>query len=271
MKFSKMHGLGNDFMVVDSFTHELSLQPEQIKAWSNRHTGVGFDQLLLLEPADGFDARYRIFNADGSVAGHCGNGARCVGVYMHEKGLSDQKILRLALGDRVIEVEPLPEQFARVNMGKPDFSPESLPTTCSGNMQDCPIEVDGQHFSASLLSMGNPHAVLDMTGRDEYDLEFLGQVIQSLSLFPDSVNVGFMQVKDPATIQLRVYERGAGETLACGTGACAAAVSGMVKGLLDQRVDVELKGGSLQIEWHGANEPVWMMGETAWVYEGNLV
>ncbi len=269
LRFVKMHGLGNDFLVTDSFRQRVELSAGDIARLADRHTGVGFDQLLLLEPdpASDVDARYRIFNADGSAAGHCGNGARCAGVYLRRQGLveRDRMVLQLQQGRIELRVE---DGTVSVNMGRPDFRPRSLPVACDGDMLHCPLLPEAP--PAGLVSVGNPHAVLAVDDVAQAPVAQWGPAIQALPRFPQGVNVGFMQRCSDGLIRLRVYERGAGETRACGTGACAAVAVGRRRGLLGERVRVQLPGGELTIHWPGPEQDLWMSGPAAWVYEGRL-
>ncbi len=270
LRFAKMHGLGNDFLVTDRFRQPVELKPETIAALADRHTGVGFDQLLLLEPHPdpAMDARYRIFNADGSPAEQCGNGARCAGVYLHRLGLVDAERMRLAVDCGEIRIELRADGQVSVNMGEPDFTPAALPVHCDGDMLNCEL-LPGLP-PAGLVSMGNPHAVLQVEDAARAPVKKWGPAVQGLARFPRGVNVGFMQRLAEDEIHLRVFERGAGETLACGTGACAAAAVGMARGILSPAVTVHLRGGDLRIEWAGPGTPLWMTGPAVWVYEGRL-
>ena len=278
LNFTKMHGLGNDFMVVDGVTQRVRLTTEQIGELSDRHTGIGFDQLLLVEPPrhPDMDFRYRIFNADGSEVENCGNGARCFARFVRDKQLTRKRTLNVETAGGPLTLIVTQNQQVRVDMGSPRFAPDTLPfvadedalvhtlrlpTTTAGLTQ---VEV-------SVVSMGNPHAVLLVDNVEHAPVESLGPVLESHERFPRRVNVGFMQIKNRTRIDLRVFERGTGETRACGTGACAAVASGIRRGLLDTRTKVRLPGGTLTIEWSGnPNESLFMTGPVATVYEGRI-
>ncbi len=272
LRFAKMHGLGNDFLVTDSFRQPVALNTEIIAALADRHTGVGFDQLLLLEPHPdpAIHARYRIFNADGSPAGQCGNGARCAGVYLQRLELVQANPMVLAVDGGQIEIALHEDGLVAVNMGEPDFHPESLPARCTRGEDPLQCTLLPRLPPAGLVSMGNPHAVLQVEQAAAAPVAHWGPEVQALPRFPQGVNVGFMEIVDRDRMRLRVYERGAGETRACGTGACAAAAVGMARGQLNPRVTVSLPGGDLQIEWAGPGHDLWMHGPAVWVFEGRL-
>lgn len=273
LRFTKMHGLGNDFMVIDLISQDADILPEQVMQWSNRRTGVGFDQLLLLEaPTDPeCDFSYRIFNADGSEVEHCGNGIRCVSRFAVNQGLTHKNTLRFQLPQGFATTELQPDGQVRVDMGPPEFSPEKIPFQAEQQSLLYALQVEQETYEVSAVSMGNPHAVMQIEDALKAPVSTLGPLIENHSRFPNRVNAGFMQVMDRNYIRLRVYERGAGETEACGTGACAAAVAGIARGLLDPAVTVELIGGMLQIEWQGNSSPVYMTGPAVTVYEGQIV
>lgn len=270
MKFTKMHGLGNDFVVIDAINQEMNLTPDQVRSLANRRFGVGCDQVLLVEQAktQGIDFRYRIFNADGNEVEQCGNGARCFARYVRDKGLIDSDVIKVETKVGVISLEIDPQGEVTVDMGAPVLEPDDIPFLADHRAITYEITVDSQRLQISAVSVGNPHAVLQVDNVDMAPVAHLGPRIQSHSRFPNQVNVGFMQVVDSNHIRLRVYERGAGETLACGTGACAAVVAGCIQGLLDQRVSVELPGGRLIIVWTGEGRAVMMKGPAAQVFEG---
>lgn len=280
LPFTKMHGLGNDFIVVDCVSQPHSLSAEQIALFADRHRGIGFDQLLQIEPATRPDAdfRYRIFNRDGSEVEHCGNGARCFAKYVHEKGLTTQNPIRVETVNRLLSLKLSDDGEVTVDMGEPDFAPASLPFASEQVVSEddgrysCELVAASttQRVEFSALSMGNPHAVIVVSDLDAADVAGLGAALGAHSSFPKGVNVGFMQRMDAQRIRLRVFERGSGETLACGTGACAAVVSGCRQGLLTSPVDVEVRGGRLTIAWHGGGTPVLMTGPATTVYEGTL-
>ena len=270
--FTKMHGLGNDFVVFDATRAPVELDPRQIRHLADRRFGVGCDQVLLIEPArdPDTDFYYRIYNADGSEVEQCGNGARCFARYVRDHGLSDKDRIPVGTARGPIELTMLEDGQVRVNMGPPALDPASLPFDAPARADSYPLEVNGERLEIGAVSMGNPHAVLRVDSVADAPVETLGPAIESHPAFPQRVNVGFMAVRAPDEIDLRVYERGAGETLACGTGACAAVVSGRLRGLLEERVRVHLRGGDLVISWAGNDEPVWMTGPATEVFEGSI-
>lgn len=270
--FTKMHGLGNDFMVLDLVSQDVRLSPEQIRALGHRRTGVGFDQLLTLEaPTDpDCDFRYRIYNADGEEVEHCGNGARCVSRFLVDRGLTHKHELKLQLAEGHLLTRLLDDGQVTVDMGPPILAPDRIPFQAEQEALRYDLLVGQSQLSISAVSMGNPHAVLQVDNVDTAPVAELGPQIEHHPRFPRRVNAGFMQVVDRSHIRLRVFERGAGETLACGTGACAAVVAGRRLDLLDSRVSVELNGGTLCIEWAGADKPVMMTGPATTVYDGIL-
>ena len=272
LKFTKMHGLGNDFVVFDGISQAVALTPEQCRRIADRHFGVGCDQILLVEqPSRGdVDFRYRIFNADGGEVEQCGNGARCFVRFVHDKGLTAKSAIRVETASGVIEPRLLGNGQVTVNMGAPRFAPADIPFAAEAEALTYPLKV-GQHvIEIAVVSMGNPHAVLRVNDLDSAPVDILGAAIESHARFPQRVNAGFMQVLTPHDIRLRVYERGAGETLACGTGACAAAVAGIRQGWLQSPVSVHTRGGDLIIEWAGMGHSVLMTGPAVTVFEGEL-
>ena len=277
LKFTKMHGLGNDFMVVDGVSQAFEPQEAPLTQWANRHTGVGFDQLLLVEKAGAADVdfRYRIFNADGSEVEQCGNGARCFARFVADKGLSNKQEIRVETARGVIVPRLLDSGLVVVNMGKPRLMPSEIPfVPAAGEADDALthiVLVGLESVPLSCVNMGNPHAVLLVDDVDTAPVARWGEAIESNEQFPERVNVGFMQVLDEGHIRLRVYERGAGETQACGTGACAAVVAGVRLGLLQaaSQIRVSLPGGDLHIEWQ-AGDDVMMTGPVQTVFEGEL-
>ncbi|MBD3609750.1 MAG: diaminopimelate epimerase [Gammaproteobacteria bacterium] len=273
LSFTKMHGLGNDFVVFDAINQHVQLSREQIQHIANRHFGIGCDQLLLVEKPsrDEVDFRYRIFNADGSEVEQCGNGARCFARFVTDKGLTSKSIIPVETSGGDIELRVEDNGEVTVNMGVPRFEPSDIPFEAEFRSSHYQIEADGHTWLIGAVSMGNPHAVLHVTSVDSAPVESLGPELESHLRFPNRVNVGFMQVLDKGHIRLRVFERGAGETLACGTGACAAVAVGRQQGLLDAKVKVELPGGHLLIEWQGDGEPVMMTGPAETVFEGTLI
>ncbi len=272
LTFYKMHGLGNDFMVFDAINQVVTLSEQQIRSWSNRYTGVGFDQLLLVEKPTqvGVDFRYRIFNADGSEVAQCGNGARCFARFVRDRALSDKDTLTVETASGII-VLYLEQGGVRVNMGVPRFVPAQIPLTLT---QASVYEqlIDGEILRFGSVSMGNPHALIWVDDIATADVERWGKAVQARrDLFPEGVNVGFAQLVSRNQIRLRVYERGAGETQACGTGACAAMAICRQLEQVDERLTVSLPGGDLVIEWSGKNDDVlWMTGPAVTVFEGKI-
>ena len=272
LAFTKMHGLGNDFVVIDATTNPVALTTDQIRFIADRHMGIGCDQLLMVEPAKTPDTEfyYRIFNADGSEVEQCGNGARCFARFVTEKGLSQNRELDVGTAKGKITLYLEDNDQVRVNMGAPVFEPARIPIAASQEQDSYSLEVDGNPINFSALSMGNPHAVIRVDNVETAPVNLLGPVLESHDFFPARVNVGFMAVKDRRSIDLRVFERGTGETLACGTGACAAVVSGIKAGWLEQEVVVSLPGGHLTVSWSGSDNPVWMTRPASFVFEGNI-
>jgi diaminopimelate epimerase len=269
LPFTKMEGLGNDFVVVDATRTPFALGPADIRRLADRRFGVGCDQLLVVEPArEGDDFRYRIFNADGGEVEQCGNGARCFVVFVREHGLTDKREIRVETAGGTIVPRLEDDGEVSVDMGVPRFAPDAVPFTGGTGAIVEPLEVDGTLVEISALSLGNPHAVQTVDDVDAAPVEVQGPLIERHPRFPQRVNAGYMQIVDRATIRLRVYERGAGETLACGTGACAAVVAGVRRGLLDSRVRVVTRGGALTIAWAGDGAPVIMKGPAHTVFEG---
>lgn len=271
LKFTKMHGLGNDFVVIDAVNQSVSLTPERLRSLADRHFGIGCDQILLVEKAEGdADFRYRIFNADGSEVEQCGNGARCFVRYVHEKGLTGKDEIRVeTLGGLIIpRLEANGE--VTVNMGAPKFEPKEIPFIAEKRAMTYALDIGGRQIEISTVSLGNPHAVQVVADIDCAPVLTEGALIERHPRFPQRVNAGYMQVMDRGHIRLRVYERGAGETLACGTGACAAVVTGISRGLLQATVEVSTRGGNLTIRWEGENQPVWMTGVAATVFDGEI-
>ncbi len=272
LKFSKMHGLGNDFVVIDGVRQSVSLTPEQIRFLGHRNFGVGFDQLLLVERAStpGVDFRYRIFNADGGEVEQCGNGARCFVRFVHDEKLTDKREIRVETLRGVIGPRLEDDGNVTVNMGAPVFEPEKIPFDSSSLEVVQTILVGDAEVAITAVSMGNPHAVQVVGDVDSAPVDVQGPQIERHPRFPKRVNAGFMQIVDRHSIKLRVYERGAGETLACGTGACAAVVTGISRGLLDSPVRVSTRGGDLSIAWAGKGQPVLMTGPAVTVFTGEI-
>ncbi|WP_120430421.1 diaminopimelate epimerase [Acinetobacter baylyi] len=272
LEFTKMHGLGNDFVVVDLISQRAYLDTTTIQRMADRHFGIGFDQLLIVEPPDypNVDFKYRIFNADGSEVEQCGNGVRCFARFVHERQLTKKTKIKVQTKAGIVEPELGPNGWVRVNMGYPKFMPHEIPFVTEELEALYTLELaNEQSLKIDVVNMGNPHAVTIVPDVLTADVATMGPQVESHVRFPQRVNAGFMQIVDEKHIRLRVFERGVGETLACGTGACAAAVSGMRRGLLANEVEVELAGGKLQIAWQ-EGDVVWMTGPTANVYEGRL-
>ena len=265
-----MHGLGNDFVVFDAINQDVQLSTTQVRFLADRHFGIGCDQLLLVESPtrSEVDFRYRIFNADGGEVEQCGNGARCFARFVIDQGLTDKHEIPVETSTGVIILHAQANGEITVNMGVPRFEPAEIPFDADTRASHYQLEVDQHTWLIGAVSMGNPHAVLHVTNIDTAPVEELGPQIESHLRFPKRVNVGFMQVVTRNHIRLRVYERGAGETLACGTGACAAVAVGRQQGLLDDTVQVDLPGGSLHIQWPGEGQPVMMTGPATTVFEG---
>ncbi len=270
-KFTKMHGAGNDFVVLDAVRQAITLSPEQLRLLADRHFGVGCDQILLVEKAQTAEAdfRYRIFNADGGEVEQCGNGARCFMRFAHDQKLTTKHEIRVETLGGLISPRLEPDGRVTVNMGAPIFEPSRIPFTGIGAVTE-PLEVAGEIVEISALSMGNPHAVQVVEDVERASVEKLGPLIENHPRFPKRVNAGFMQIMDRHSIRLRVYERGAGETLSCGTGACAAVVAGIRRGLLDSSVNVATRGGVLTIHWEGDGQPVMMTGPAMTVFTGEI-
>lgn len=277
LRFTKMHGLGNDFMVVDAISQPCYLRPEQIQQLADRHLGVGFDQLLLVEPPTrpDVDFRYRIFNADGGEVEQCGNGARCFARFVRDQRLTHKTHIRVATQTGVIELRLTSGRNVQVDMGMPCLEPAAIPFDAPARATQYPVVVDlpngdSQTVMLAAVSMGNPHAVIQVDDLAQAPVQTLGALLECHARFPRKVNVGFMQRMNETHIRLRVFERGVGETLACGTGACAAVVAGRLQGLLAKRVKVSLPGGDLWIEWTGEGAPVMMEGPAVRVYDGQI-
>jgi diaminopimelate epimerase len=272
LKFTKMQGAGNDFIVLDGVTRHLSLSPAQLRRLADRHFGVGCDQILLVEKphSAGTDFRYRIFNADGGEVEQCGNGARCFVRFVRDHGLTDKNEIRVETAGGIITPRVEPDGQVTVNMGAPAFEARRIPFVTGSDALVQPLEVGGATLEITAVSMGNPHAVQLVDDVEAAPVLLQGPLIERHARFPERVNAGYMQVVGRSHIKLRVYERGAGETLACGTGACAAVAAGIRRGLLDANVRVSTHGGDLTIRWEGADNPVWMTGPAVTVFEGEI-
>ncbi len=256
IEFTKMHGLGNDFVVIDAVTQNITLTPKKIRAWADRHRGIGFDQLLLVEKPQSIDVdfNYRIYNADGGEVGQCGNGARCLARFIYDRGLSAKTEMTIATFSSRMQLKLLENDLVAV----------SLPMLSVANGKGI------QNIQYVAVNMGNPHAVTTVANVSEADVSGIGALFNQHDDFPEGVNVGFMEISSPERIMLRVYERGVGETEACGSGACAAVVAGKASGQLAESVAVELLGGELLVHWQGAGHPVWLTGPATTVYSGQL-
>jgi len=272
LRFAKMQGQGNDFVVLDGVRQRVALDREQVRRVADRHFGVGCDQLLVVERAQSpaNDFRYRIWNADGGEVEQCGNGARCFARFVLDEGLTDKREIRVETASGVIVPRVEPSGQVTVDMGAPRFAPRDIPFNAAVEQPTYPIDVGGERIVASVLSMGNPHAVQQVADVDMAPVRTQGPLLENHPDFPRRVNAGYMQVVSGDHIRLRVWERGAGETLACGTGACAAVVAGIRLGLLETRVRVSTRGGDLAIEWPSRNAPVMMTGDAVRVFHGEI-
>jgi diaminopimelate epimerase len=271
--FTKMQGLGNDFVVLDATAQPIALEPRVLRYIADRHFGVGCDQILQVEPAreSGTDFYYRIFNADGGEVEQCGNGARCFVRFVHERGLTKKREIRVGTKNGIIVPRLEADGQVTVDMGVPVFEPADVPFDAPARAPTYELDLGDGSIEVSVLSIGNPHAVQIMADIDTAPVETQGPRIEGHARFPRRVNAGFMQIMNRGRVRLRVYERGAGETLACGTGACAAVVSGIMRGVLDsERVIVQTRGGELVISWRGEGEPVFMTGPAVTVFEGEI-
>ncbi|MDD6911554.1 diaminopimelate epimerase [Actinobacillus minor] len=270
MQFSKMHGLGNDFMVVDGVTQNVFLTEEIIQKLADRHRGIGFDQLLLVEPPydPELDFHYRIFNADGSEVSQCGNGARCFARFVTLKGLTNKQDIHVSTAKGKMVLSLKENGQVRVNMGEPIWEPAQIPFTANKFEKNYILRTSLQTVLCGVVSMGNPHCVLQVEDIQTAPVNELGPLLENHERFPERANIGFMQVINRNHIKLRVFERGAGETQACGSGACGAVAVGIMQGLLDSKVQVDLPGGSLMIEWEGVGHPLYMTGDATHIYDG---
>ena len=273
LKFTKMQGLGNDFVVFDFTTEVVALSPAQAARIADRHFGVGCDQILIVEKSqkDNVDFKYRILNADGSEVGQCGNGARCFVRYVHEKGLSTKNpiVVETMTGEMTLHAQE-DSDLVTVNMGVPNFEPTGIPLDMPSRQNIYQVTIQGQKVDFSALSIGNPHAVIIVDDVSTAPVLELGSALEPHAFFPEKANIGFMQINSRSDINLRVFERGSGETIACGSGTCAAVAAGIVNGKLDNKVTAHLTGGDLQIEWSGEGSPVMMTGPANTSFEGEL-
>lgn len=272
LAFSKMHGLGNDFVVIDAINQQVSLTEDNVRFLAHRRLGVGCDQVLLVESPQSAEAdfRYRIFNADGSEVEQCGNGARCFARFVLDEGLTNKTEIPVETASGVILLKIQDDGQVTVDMGIPRLEPVDIPFQAERQDITYDLDVNGQHMVISAVSMGNPHAVLQVEKVQTAPVNELGTLIEAHSRFPNRVNVGFMELVNPDHIRLRVFERGAGETMACGTGACAAVVAGRLQGHLDEAVRVDLPGGQLMISWPGPGQSVMMTGPATHVFKGKI-
>lgn len=272
LDFTKMHGLGNDFVVINGLNQSIQLQRAQLQRLADRHLGVGCDQILLIEPAQQADVdfRYRIFNADGGEVEQCGNGARCFARYVHECGLTDKTSIRVETMKGILTLVLRADGQVTVDMGIPQFEPAAIPFEATLRANHYMLDINGQAFKIGAVSMGNPHAVMQVDNIEQAPVHTLGPLLEAHPAFPNRVNAGFLQIDSRSTAHIRVYERGAGETLACGSGACAAVVIGRLWGLLDESVHAHLLGGTLTISWQGEGQPVYMTGPAEFVFEGSI-
>lgn len=272
INFTKMHGLGNDFMVIDAINQDINLSPAQIKLMADRHFGIGFDQLLLVDQpvSNNANFKYRIFNADGSEVSQCGNGARCFARFVREKCLFDGDEITVDTNSGQLVLNFTENDLVIVNMGIPKHAPNQIPLQADREAKTYAVEINDSIIEFGAVSMGNPHAVIRVENISEALVIDVGQILESHALFPERANIGFMQVINRKHIKLRVYERGAAETLACGSGACAAVVVGFEQNLLDNKVTVDLPGGQLLISWAGRGASVFMTGPATTVFDGKI-
>ncbi|GAB5451005.1 MAG: diaminopimelate epimerase [Halioglobus sp.] len=272
LHFTKMHGAGNDFVVLDLISQRYTLRERDVRRLADRHFGIGCDQVLVVEaPRDPtVDFRYRIFNADGEEVEQCGNGARCFARFVRERKLTNKKVISVETAAGVLQLRVKNHSDVEVNMGLPEFEPARIPLQADSRQTSYSLTAGGEELEIGALAMGNPHAVLRVDDTQAAPVDTLGPLIEAHEAFPRRVNAGFMQVLDERTIRLRVFERGVGETLACGSGACAAVVYGITRGWLEETVTVELPGGKLSVSWAGEGQPVLMTGPTEMVFEGKI-
>jgi diaminopimelate epimerase len=272
LKFAKMHGLGNDFVVIDAINQTFKPRAQLIQRWADRFDGIGFDQMLIVERPQSEAAafKYRIYNADGGEVAQCGNGARCFARFVREQGMTELDIIPVETSSGLLQLEAIDATRYRVNMGIPCFEPAEIPLNAEARLDLYQAEYEGQEISFSALSIGNPHMVIQVEDVDSADLQTLGPYFESHTMFPTRANIGFMQILDRGAFRLRVFERGVGETRACGSGACAAMVAAVRLDMLENTAQAILSGGELNLEWQGGTNPVMMTGETAMVYQGEI-
>lgn len=272
LHFTKMQALGNDFMIVDCINQSFRPLPALVCQLADRHFGIGFDQLLLVEssPAPRIDFFYRIFNADGSESAQCGNGARCFARFVFEQGLTTKNLLTIATLNGILQLSLQEDGQVKVNMGVPILAPKHIPFIAPEQALIYKLQVADQSINVNVVSMGNPHCIIQTPLISQAPVASVGPLIAKHQRFPEGTNVEFMEIIDRSHIQLRVYERGVGETLACGSGAAAAVASGHLRGLLDNKVEVTLPGGNLSVEWEGMNKPLWLTGAAQRVFDGTV-
>jgi diaminopimelate epimerase len=272
MKFTKMHGLGNDFVVIDAVTQNVRITASMVRRLADRKTGIGCDQVLVIEPpsAADIDFNYRIFNCDGAEVEQCGNGARCLARFVHDRQLTGKKSIQVQTSNRVMTLNLINKNLVAVDMGIPELDPQAIPFQASEPALLYDLDVNGQTQRIAAVSMGNPHAVLTVADTETAPVAEVGAAIESHERFPNRVNVGLMQIIDRSEIKLRVFERGVGETEACGSGACAAAVAAIQQQLVDSPVTVHLTRGSLKIDWKGSGHPLIMSGPAKTVFHGRI-
>lgn len=272
LAFVKMHGIGNDFVLLDNMSQDLDLDSGQIRLLADRHRGIGCDQLLIAEPTlrPDADVRARIFNQNGTEVGQCGNGLRCLAVHLRDMGIVKGDSIAIEAGQGVVRARLSNASAASVDMGIPVFEPRDIPFLAPRRAPSYLLQLDSQRLELGAVSLGNPHAVIRVDDCDLAPVAALGPAVQALEAFPEGVNVGFLQVIDDAHVRLRVFERGVGETLACGSGACAAVSVGRTRGWLGARVSVALPGGELAVDWDGEGQPIWLSGPTQRAFEGKF-
>ncbi len=272
LKFAKMHGLGNDFAVIDAINQSFKPRPELIRRWADRFDGIGFDQMLIVESPQSEAAafKYRIYNADGGEVAQCGNGARCFARFVREQGMTELDVIPVETSSGLLQLEAIDATRYRVNMGIPCFEPDAIPLNVEARQDLYQIDYEGREITFSALSIGNPHMVIQVEDVESADLETLGPYFEAHKMSPARANIGFMQILDRGTFKLRVFERGVGETRACGSGACAAMVAAVQLNMLEHTALAILSGGELNLEWQGGTNPVMMTGETAMVYQGEI-
>ncbi len=272
LSFTKMHGLGNDFVVIDAISQNPDLSQERLQFLANRHFGIGCDQILVVEESSRIDAdfRYRIFNADGSEVGQCGNGARCFAKFVRDNQLSNKEVIRVETNSGLLSLMLNNDDTISVDMGTPNFEPDQIPLLAETRKTSYTLVIDGENINFGAVSVGNPHVVLEVQKLESAPVLDLGSILEKRPEFPERANIGFMKVDNQHSIQLRVFERGTGETLACGSGACAAAIIGILQQKIKTPVTVTLPGGSLIIDWKGEGQPVMMTGSATTVFEGKI-